>query len=56
MAGGQEGVERALTILRTEMLRNMKLLGVNSLYELEPKHVRLLPTHAGLGSLPGGNK
>jgi isopentenyl diphosphate isomerase/L-lactate dehydrogenase-like FMN-dependent dehydrogenase len=56
MAGGQEGVERALTILRTEMVRNMKLLGVNSLEELEPKHVRLLPTHAGLGSLPGGNK
>jgi isopentenyl diphosphate isomerase/L-lactate dehydrogenase-like FMN-dependent dehydrogenase len=56
MAGGQEGVERALTILRTEMIRNMKLLGVNSLYELEPKHVRLLPTHAGLGTLPGGNR
>ena len=56
MAGGQEGVERALTILRTEMIRNMKLLGVNSLKELEPKHVRLLPAHAGLGRLPGGNK
>jgi len=55
MAGGQEGVERALTILRTEMVRNMKLLGVNSLEELEPKHVRLLPAHAGLGTLPGGN-
>ena len=54
MAGGQEGVERALTILRTEMVRNMKLLGVNSLEELKPKHVRLLPTHAGLGKLPGG--
>lgn len=54
MAGGQEGVERALTILQTQMVRNMKLLGVNSLEELEPKHVRLLPTLAGLGSLPGG--
>ena len=53
MAGGQEGVERALTILRTEMLRGMKLLGVNSIEELEPKHVRLLPTYAGLGTLPG---
>ena len=30
----------------------MKLLGVNSLEELEPKHVRLLPTFAGLGHLP----
>ena len=54
MAGGQEGVERALTILRTEMVRGMKLLGVNAIEELEPKHVRLLPTHAGLGKLPGG--
>ena len=53
MAGGQEGVERALTILRTEMVRGMKLLGVNAIEELEPKHVRLLPTHAGLGKLPG---
>jgi isopentenyl diphosphate isomerase/L-lactate dehydrogenase-like FMN-dependent dehydrogenase len=42
MAGGQEGVERALEILQTEMVRNMKLIGVNSLEELEPKHVRLL--------------
>jgi isopentenyl diphosphate isomerase/L-lactate dehydrogenase-like FMN-dependent dehydrogenase len=56
MAGGQEGVERALTILQSEMVRNMKLLGVNSISELEPKHVRLLPTHAGLGNLPGGNR
>lgn len=54
MAGGQEGVERALTILRSEMLRSMKLLGVNCLEELGPKHVRLLPIHAGLGTLPGG--
>ena len=53
MAGGQQGVERALTILQGEMLRGMKLLGVNSLEELEPKHVRLLPTYAGLGALPG---
>lgn len=54
MAGGQAGVERALTILHSEMVRNMKLLGVNSLQELKPKHVRLLPTHAGLGSISGG--
>lgn len=54
MAGGQEGVERALTIFHSQMIRNMKLLGVNSLEELEPQHVRLLPTHAGLGSLSGG--
>jgi isopentenyl diphosphate isomerase/L-lactate dehydrogenase-like FMN-dependent dehydrogenase len=42
MAGGQDGVERALEIMRTQMARNMKLLGVNSLDELTPKHVRFL--------------
>ena len=42
MAGGQDGVERALEIMRTQMVRNMKLLGVNSLNELTPKHVRFL--------------
>jgi isopentenyl diphosphate isomerase/L-lactate dehydrogenase-like FMN-dependent dehydrogenase len=52
MAGGQEGVERMLTIMQNQMVRSMKLLGVSSLDELEPKHVKLLPTHAGLGTLP----
>lgn len=42
MAGGQDGVEKALEIMRTQMVRNMKLLGVNSLDELTPKHVRFL--------------
>jgi L-lactate dehydrogenase (cytochrome) len=42
MAGGQDGVEKALEIMRTQMVRNMKLLGVNSLEELTPKHVRFL--------------
>ena len=42
MAGGQDGVERALEIMRTQMVRNMKLLGVNSLDELTPKHLRFL--------------
>lgn len=42
MAGGQAGVERALEILQTQMIRNMKLLGVRSLEELEPRHVRIL--------------
>ena len=42
MAGGQDGVERALEIMRTQMVRNMKLLGVNSLDELTPKHIRFL--------------
>jgi L-lactate dehydrogenase (cytochrome) len=42
MAGGQRGVERALTILQEEMIRTMRLLGVSSLEELTPKHVTQL--------------
>lgn len=42
MAGGQAGVERALEIMKGQMVRNMKLLGVRSLEELSPDHVRLL--------------
>lgn len=42
MAGGQEGVERALEIIRSEIIRTMKLLGVKDLSELNPKHVRFL--------------
>ncbi|HEY4898412.1 MAG TPA: alpha-hydroxy acid oxidase [Candidatus Nanopelagicaceae bacterium] len=52
MAGGQEGVERSLEILRGQMIRTMKLLGVNSLDELEPRHVNMLPVGAGLGTIP----
>lgn len=52
MAGGQEGVERTLEILKSQMSRSMKLLGVSSLEELEPRHVKMLPTHSGLGKLP----
>ena len=42
MAGGQTGVERTLEILRTQMIRTMKLLGVSSLDELEPGHIKFL--------------
>lgn len=52
MAGGQAGVERALTILQGQMVRSMKLLGVSSIEELIPKHVTVLRTHEGLGKLP----
>ena len=40
MAGGKEGVDRSLEILRTQMVRTMKLLGVRSLSELNPSHVK----------------
>ncbi len=47
MAGGREGVDRAITILGEQVARTMRLLGVKSLDELEPGHVtqlqRLVP-------------
>ncbi|MBU3066937.1 alpha-hydroxy-acid oxidizing protein [Nocardia sp. NEAU-G5] len=42
MAGGEAGVDRAIDILRTQVVRTMKLLGVSSVAELTPDHVRLL--------------
>ncbi|MDN3497323.1 alpha-hydroxy acid oxidase [Planococcus sp. APC 4015] len=49
MAGGRQGVDRTISILRTEIERTMKLLGVSSLDELEPRHVTQL---ARLGPRP----
>lgn len=47
MAGGRRGVDRTIAILRSEIERTMRLLGVSSLAELEPRHVtqlaRLVP-------------
>jgi L-lactate dehydrogenase (cytochrome) len=47
MAGGRPGVDRAIDILRGEITRTMRLLGVRTLDELEPRHVtqlrRLMP-------------
>ena len=40
MAGGKEGVDRSLEILRTQMVRTMKLLGARSLTELNPSHIK----------------
>ncbi|NUQ88639.1 MAG: alpha-hydroxy-acid oxidizing protein, partial [Glycomyces artemisiae] len=42
MAGGRDGVDRAIAILREEVERTMRLLGVASLDELEPAHVTQL--------------
>ena len=42
MAGGREGVDKTIDILGTQVSRTMKLLGVNSLDELEPGHVKIL--------------
>ncbi len=42
MAGGREGVDRAIEILQGQVERTMRLLGVTSLDELEPGHVTAL--------------
>ncbi|MGO3649070.1 alpha-hydroxy acid oxidase [Agrococcus casei] len=42
MAGGRAGVNRTLAILSDEVARVMRLLGVASLDELEPRHVTML--------------
>jgi len=42
MAGGRDGVDRAIEILRGQIERTMQLLGVRTLDELEPGHVRVL--------------
>jgi L-lactate dehydrogenase (cytochrome) len=51
MAGGRQGVDRAIEILSSEVVRTMKLLQVSSVEELEPKHVtqlqRLIPRALG---------
>src|SRR3954471_23320406 len=42
MAGGRQGVDRAIEILAGEVVRTMKLLGAHSLAELTPAHVTQL--------------
>ena len=50
MAGGEAGVDRTIAILSEQVARTMRLLGVNSLEELNPSHVtqlaRLVPVAA----------
>jgi L-lactate dehydrogenase (cytochrome) len=41
MAGGQRGVAKAVEILTGEITRTLQLIGVNSVDELKPSHVRL---------------
>jgi len=57
MAGGRAGVDRAISILRAEIERTMRLLGVSSLGELEPSHVtqlrRLAPMPVDAADPPG---
>jgi L-lactate dehydrogenase (cytochrome) len=50
-AGGEAGVDRAIEILRTGIVRTMKLLGVSSLHELNRSYLDV-----PVGWLPGGGK
>jgi L-lactate dehydrogenase (cytochrome) len=57
MAGGREGVDRVIAILRDQIERTMKLLGVATLAELTPGHVtqlaRAYPVPSGTAGSPG---
>ena len=57
MAGGRAGVDRAIEILSEEVVRTMKLLGVSSVEELEPRHVtqltRLVPVRGQVKAAAG---
>lgn len=53
MAGGEAGVDRAISILSEQVARTMRLLGVTSLEELEPGHVTQL---ARLSRIPGATE
>jgi L-lactate dehydrogenase (cytochrome) len=50
MAGGTEGVDRMFQIVTEQMTRTMRLLGVSSLEELEPRHVTQLRRMAPRGA------
>ncbi len=43
MAGGEQGVDRAIDIFHEGIVKTMQLLGVSSLQQLTPGHVRLRP-------------
>jgi L-lactate dehydrogenase (cytochrome) len=47
-AAGEAGVTRAIEILRNDMIRTMKLLGVSSIHELDRSYIDV-PSHWRLG-------
>jgi L-lactate dehydrogenase (cytochrome)/glycolate oxidase len=46
MAGGKPGVDRALEIMRTQIIRTMKLLGARTVAELNSDHVRFIARYS----------
>ncbi|GAB3602640.1 alpha-hydroxy acid oxidase [Microbacterium aureliae] len=53
MAGGRQGVDRMIAILRGEIERTMQLLGVSTLAELQPSHVTQLQRLVPVGQPAG---
>src|SRR5690606_3109843 len=43
MAGGRRGVAKSVSLLAAEIVRTLQLIGVTSVDELRPSHVRLRP-------------
>ncbi|MCY7342318.1 MAG: alpha-hydroxy-acid oxidizing protein [Pseudonocardia sp.] len=43
MAGGRRGVQKSVDILSAEIVRTLQLIGVDSVDDLRPSHVRLRP-------------
>jgi len=56
MAGGREGVDRMIAILRDQIERTMKLLGVATLAELTPGHVTQLARTCPVPSGTAGSR
>jgi len=46
MAGGKPGVDKALEIMRMQIIRTMKLLGARTVAELNPDHVRFIARYS----------
>ena len=46
MAGGKPGVDKALEIMRMQIIRTMKLLGARTVSELNPDHVRFIARYS----------
>jgi L-lactate dehydrogenase (cytochrome) len=51
-AGGEAGVARAIHLLRTDLLRTLKLLGCSSVHELDPSFVDVPASWATRQSAP----
>jgi L-lactate dehydrogenase (cytochrome) len=56
MAGGERGVQMAVDILTAEIRSTMALLGVTSVADLRPEHVRMRPSGHSWRDGPAGSR